>query len=102
MKYLSERKIIHRDLALRNVLVKIEGERIVAKIADFGLSKAGDYYASNSTTVPIKVLFFFHDSYSGRLPRLYLLVNFPHNQTCGHLEFCCGNYFALEKCLILQ
>ena len=36
MEYLAGRKIMHGDLAARNVLV---GEHYVAKISDFGLSK---------------------------------------------------------------
>lgn len=30
--------IIHCDLALRNLLVQVEGDRYIIKVADFGLS----------------------------------------------------------------
>ena len=40
MEYLSEKRVMHGDLAARNVLLsKIDSENIIAKIADFGLSK---------------------------------------------------------------
>jgi len=52
-------KIIHRDLALRNLLVcsdkKIQGSYVV-KIADFGLSRMveGDIYESDDQMIPLK------------------------------------------------
>ena len=40
MEYLSEKRVMHGDLAARNVLLsRADSENIVAKIADFGLSK---------------------------------------------------------------
>jgi len=42
MKYLSVKKIMHGDLAARNVLLSnsdLGGNQLIAKIADFGLSK---------------------------------------------------------------
>ena len=36
MSYLREKNIIHRDLALRNILIM---SRTVCKISDFGLSR---------------------------------------------------------------
>lgn len=55
MAYLSERKFVHRDLATRNCLV---GEKMVVKIADFGLSRniySADYYKANENdAIPIR------------------------------------------------
>ena len=40
MEHLSENRVMHGDLAARNILLsRIDSDRIVAKIADFGLSK---------------------------------------------------------------
>jgi len=59
MAYLESQGIVHRDLALRNLLVGTRGdkyERFVVKVADFGLSRSTDrgYYKSESKTIPIK------------------------------------------------
>lgn len=51
MVYLESQKIIHRDLALRNLLVT---ENLVVKISDFGLSRQISYYKSDSKEIPIK------------------------------------------------
>ncbi|GFO05135.1 receptor protein-tyrosine kinase [Plakobranchus ocellatus] len=52
LKHLSEQQIIHRDVAARNVLL---GDKLVAKIADFGLSKNDQTYVKTSSTrVPIR------------------------------------------------
>jgi len=42
MNFLSSRKIIHKDLAARNLLVKTDGKKYLVKVADFGLSISGD------------------------------------------------------------
>jgi serine/threonine protein kinase len=37
MAYLESYKIVHRDLALRNILVTVVDGKLIAKVADFGL-----------------------------------------------------------------
>ncbi len=59
MKYLGDNKIIHRDLGLRNILVSgtVSSATIVAKVADFGLSRLtqeGIYQSSQSKEIPVK------------------------------------------------
>ena len=48
MVYLTSKKIVHRDLATRNVLVTDDVPVVHMKISDFGLSRAlsgdRDYY----------------------------------------------------------
>ena len=40
MEYLSEKRVMHGDLSARNILLtKMNSDNIIAKIADFGLSK---------------------------------------------------------------
>ncbi|GFS11684.1 receptor protein-tyrosine kinase [Elysia marginata] len=52
LRHLCEQQIIHRDVAARNVLL---GDKLVAKIADFGLSKNDQTYVKTSSTrVPIR------------------------------------------------
>jgi serine/threonine protein kinase len=56
MIYLEENSIIHRDFALRNLLVtKTEGKYVV-KVSDFGMSRLTErgYYVSNDKSIPVK------------------------------------------------
>ena len=54
MRYLESCHVIHRDLALRNILANAADVPIV-KIADLGLGRsATDYYKTDSKTIPIK------------------------------------------------
>ena len=57
MDFLSERNIYHGDLAARNILLT---EDLVAKVADFGLSKrlysALDSSLGNGVRLPVKWL----------------------------------------------
>ena len=39
MAYLEKNSFIHRDLAARNILVDGEPKSLIAKVADFGLSR---------------------------------------------------------------
>ncbi len=55
MNYLTEHDIIHRDLALRNVLVSkdVEGKYIV-KVGDFGMSKRAFQDDKSRQAKPVK------------------------------------------------
>ena len=47
MEHLQTLRFVHRDLATRNLLVSDNGDGLVVKIADFGMSRdiyASDYY----------------------------------------------------------
>jgi len=48
MVYLSKQKIIHRDLALRNILASQVGDQHIIKIGDFGLA---DYRRSSAVAL---------------------------------------------------
>ncbi|OUC48687.1 protein tyrosine kinase, partial [Trichinella nativa] len=51
MEYLANKKIIHRDLALRNCLWKDD----TVKISDFGLAKEGEFYEmKNKEAIPVR------------------------------------------------
>jgi len=57
MMFLEENYIIHRDLALRNILVGGQSPSYIIKVSDFGLSRTtGDlgYYKSESKAIPYK------------------------------------------------
>ncbi|XP_033097850.1 ephrin type-A receptor 4-like isoform X2 [Anneissia japonica] len=54
MCYLAEMNFVHRDLAARNILV---GEKLVCKVADFGLSRSkeeGAYETKSGGKIPIR------------------------------------------------
>ena len=50
------RNVVHRDLALRNVLIKEEEGRMVAKVSDFGLSRKVEniYEVKEESKLPVK------------------------------------------------
>ena len=55
MEYLHDSKILHRDLACRNILVSGKIENLTAKVADFGLSRhTSDYYKLSSKKIPVR------------------------------------------------
>ena len=59
MQYLETQKVVHRDLALRNLLISTnsaEHEKFVIKVADFGLSRTTEsgFYTSSSRQIPVK------------------------------------------------
>eukprot|EP01119_Soliformovum_irregulare_P016106 TRINITY_DN462_c0_g2_i10.p1 TRINITY_DN462_c0_g2~~TRINITY_DN462_c0_g2_i10.p1 ORF type:complete len:449 (-),score=157.88 TRINITY_DN462_c0_g2_i10:82-1428(-) len=54
---LHEKKIIHRDLATRNVLISTERNTPVMKVADFGLSRklqSSEYYNKMEIVLPVR------------------------------------------------
>jgi len=57
MIYIGSQGIIHRDLALRNLLAKQEESKVVVKIGDFGLARnlyGSDFYKTESSTLAVK------------------------------------------------
>ena len=58
MRYLETNNIVHRDLALRNILVaKDNNGKYLIKISDFGMSRLvekGYYKTDSDTLMPIK------------------------------------------------
>ncbi len=60
MAYIADSKIVHADLAARNVLIADDNGRCkyLAKIGDLGLGKFiredANYYTGNNKTVAIK------------------------------------------------
>ena len=55
MEYLHSQKIIHRDLACRNLLVSGKENEYLVKVADFGLSRIiENYYVSQSRKIPVR------------------------------------------------
>eukprot|EP01114_Cavostelium_apophysatum_P001543 TRINITY_DN1133_c0_g1_i3.p1 TRINITY_DN1133_c0_g1~~TRINITY_DN1133_c0_g1_i3.p1 ORF type:complete len:1385 (+),score=262.55 TRINITY_DN1133_c0_g1_i3:75-4229(+) len=57
MAYLESMRIIHRDLALRNLLISKEDNKFVVKVADFGMSRTteeGIYMMSSEGQIPYK------------------------------------------------
>jgi len=57
MAYLHSKEVLHRDLALRNILLSKEGQELCVKISDFGLSRRvssdSQYYFSSGVTGPV-------------------------------------------------
>jgi serine/threonine protein kinase len=49
LAYAHERGIVHRDIKPSNILLKKEGDREVAKIADFGIAKGAEDVSQNLT-----------------------------------------------------
>ena len=56
MIYLEQNNIIHRDLALRNLLVTKVNDKFTVKVSDFGMSRSVEkgYYQSTQTSIPVK------------------------------------------------
>jgi len=53
IKYAHERGILHRDISPNNVLVFFEGEKLVIRVADFGLGKDSEsisHYTASSAS----------------------------------------------------
>jgi len=57
MLYLETKSIVHRDLALRNILVTMKGpEQYLVKVSDFGMSRSieSTYYKASDRTMPVR------------------------------------------------
>lgn len=57
VRFLHQKNCIHRDLKAQNILVHKEGDRVVAKIADFGLSRYVNSYDSGISNSSIGLTF---------------------------------------------
>ena len=60
MAYIADSKIVHSDLAARNILMTASDgkSKYLAKIGDLGLGKIvrqdQNYYTSNNKSIPVK------------------------------------------------
>lgn len=58
MEYLSSEKVMHGDLAARNILIRMVNGHLIPKVADFGLSKRfyndTSYHKKNRPHIPYK------------------------------------------------
>ncbi len=58
MQYLEKKQVVHRDLALRNLLVSQVDGRYLVKVSDFGLSKRANSkitaHQLETESVPLK------------------------------------------------
>lgn len=55
MMYLESKKILHRDLSCRNLLIKEESSEFTIKISDFGLAReVENMYQLQEQTLPIR------------------------------------------------
>ncbi len=63
MRYLEKNNIIHRDLAVRNILVTTEMDKYSLKLADLGMSRSdANYYGTEKTQLPIRWYVLFSKS----------------------------------------
>lgn len=117
MDYLASRKVLHGDLAARNILLCDDN---VVKICDFGLARSmykTDNYRKKGEVMTRLYRFEFNEyvlliNYvSLRILRVHFHSNgwlwnrsvikySAHTQTCGHLVSFYGSYFHLVKCHI--
>ena len=51
MVYISKKGVIHRDLAVRNLLLTSSNS---VKVSDFGMSRENNYYSSSSKVIPYR------------------------------------------------
>lgn len=49
-EYLSKKKIFHRDISPKNILIKLYDDTKVVKIADFGIVKINESFLTSETT----------------------------------------------------
>lgn len=62
LHYLQSNDIIHRDLALRNLLVKKENGEYFIKISDLGMSTTTKYYSRDAEMIRDKHFLFILSS----------------------------------------
>lgn len=87
MAYLEEKHVVHRDLALRNLLVgTTDQEQYFVKVADFGLSRPiqEGFYKNEDSAMPVRwcapeVL--ERGMYSHKVKQIYTFFVFPFYST---------------------
>jgi len=94
MAYLEDQKIVHRDLALRNILVTTSGSenlKYIVKVADFGLSREltsdKQYYASKNSNMPVK----------WTAPEALTMQKFSHQSDVWSFGICLYELFTRGK-----
>lgn len=102
MNELASQNIIHRDLALRNLLVTQEQEQYVVKVGDFGLSRATESGVYHTESKFEFLNFLTDDSaeqclFGGAHPRSWKNAFFQLRAMYGHLVWFCGNCLVGAK-----
>lgn len=106
--FLHEKNIVHRDLALRNVLYIEDpnsASKYTLKISDFGLARSvvqEDYYKSENQVMPSKRSFgvawilTICEKLNGVLLKFWNFPSIRLNRIFGVSELCYGNCFLMD------
>ncbi len=66
MVFLTSRNVVHRDLAVRNLLVNKVDDKYAVKVGDFGLSRniENEYYKQTQSKIPVRWYLYLYLSIS--------------------------------------